>query len=412
MSSLSLRPAFAILALAFPWLSACDNKAKPEAGRPGGMGPVPVQTAMSFRKDVPVELIAIGNVEPIASVAIKAQVTGELIDVSFTEGQDVKKGDLLFTIQPRLYATQLAQAEAALARDRAQAANAKRELNRQVELSGKGVASREELDRSRAQADALDATVRADEAQVLIAQTQLGYTTIESPIDGRTGSIRVRPGNLIRNTSDDPLTTVSQLAPIYVAFSVPEQHLPEIRRGLEARNMEVTARNPRTGKDLGVGKLTFIENTVDIATGTVLLKATFPNDDRALWPGAFVGVILRLDTERERTMVPAAAVTVGQRGSQVYVVKADETVELRPVQTGRSIAQETVILEGMQPGERVVINGQSRLIPGSKIVEKKSSEPAKPAKEKPSAPEKSDDSKPVSSAGGGAQKSSSIKPGA
>ena len=360
-------------------VAGCGKKPATEGAGRGAMPPVPVQTAVASTKDIPVDLRAIGNVEPIASVAIKAQVTGELIEVSFTEGQDVKKGDLLFTIQPRLYATQLAQAEATLARDRAQAANAKRELARQVELAGKGVASREELDRARAQSDAMEATVRADEAQVLIAQTQLGYTTIESPIDGRTGSIRVRPGNLIRNTSDDPLTTVAQLAPIYVAFAVPEQYLAEIRRGMEDRSMEVIARNPRGEKDLATGKLTFIENTVDATTGTVLLKATFANEDRALWPGAFVGVILRLDTERNQTVVPAAAVTIGQKGSQVYVVKPDDTAELRPVKTGRSVAQETVILEGLKAGERVVINGQSRLLPGAKISEKKSPDSAKPA---------------------------------
>ena len=352
-------------------LAACDKKGDtPQAGRPGGAAPVPVQTGMAIRKDIPVDLRAIGNVEPIASVAIKAQVTGELIEVSFIEGQDVKKGDLLFTIQPRLYATQLAQAEANLARDRAQAANAKRESARVEELARKNVASKEELDRARVQAEATEATVRADEAQVLIAQTQLGYTTVESPIDGRTGAIRVRPGNLIRNTSDDPLTTVVQLAPIYVAFAVPEQYLDQIRKGTVERKMSVTARSAQGGKPLGEGELTFIDNTVDATTGTVLLKATFANTDRALWPGAFVDVVLRLDVEKGATVVPAPAVTVGQRGSQVYVVKEDASAELRPVETGRTVAQETVILSGVKEGEKVVTNGQSRLLPGAKVVEK------------------------------------------
>jgi membrane fusion protein, multidrug efflux system len=360
--------AIAVL-LASIFLAACGKKPADQQGR-SAMPPVPVQTGFASRKDVPVDLTAIGNVESIATIAVKAQVTGELIDVSFTEGQDVKKGDLLFTIQPRLYATQLAQAEANLARDRAQAANAKRELARQEELARKNVASKEELDRSRAQADALEATVRADEALVLIAQTQLGYTTIETPIDGRTGSIRVRPGNLIRNTSDEPLTTVVQLAPIYVTFSVPEQYLDDVRKGMAERKMSVAARSAHGEKDLGEGVLTFVDNSVNAATGTVLLKATFPNTDRTLWPGAFVDVVLRLDTERGVTVVPAPAVSIGQRGSQVYVVKADGTAELRPVKTGRSVNQEIVILEGVAEGEKVVVNGQSRLIPGAKVLEK------------------------------------------
>ena len=247
------------------------------------------------------------------------------------------------------------------------------------ELSRKNVASREELDRARSVSEALDATVRADEAQVLIAQTQVGYTTIESPIDGRTGSIRVRPGNLIRNTSDDPLTTVVQLSPIYVAFSVPEQYLDQVRKGIADRKMAVTVRSAQGGKPLAEGELTFIENTVDAATGTVLLKATFKNEDRALWPGAFVDVVLHLDVERGATVVPAPAVTVGQRGSQVYVVKPDGTADLRPVQIGRSVAQETVILEGVTAGEKVVVNGQSRLLPGAKVIEKGPAAAPKPA---------------------------------
>src|SRR3954466_7192555 len=238
--------------------AGCSKKQAPQPGGAGGKGTaIPVNVGEVIKKEMPVDLPAIGSVEAIATVAIKAQVGGELTEVNFEEGQDVKKGDLLFTIQPRLYATQLAQAEANLARDRVQAANAKRELTRVEELSRKAVASKEELDRARAQAEAMDATVRADEAEVLIAQTQVGYTTIESPIDGRTGSIRVRPGNLIRNTSDDPLTTVVQLAPIYVAFAVPEHNLADVRKGLASRKMAVTARNPHGGGELGTGELTF-----------------------------------------------------------------------------------------------------------------------------------------------------------
>ncbi len=349
-------------------LAACPGK--DDANIKRTPPPVPVQTAMSVRKDMPVDLRVIGNVEPIATVAIKAQVAGELIDVSFTEGQDVKKGQLLFTIQPKLYATQLAQANANLARDRAMAASSRREQARQEELDKKGAGIKEELDKARAAAEATEATVKADEALVLIAETQLGYTTIESPIDGRTGAIKVRQGNLIKASADDALTTVVQLAPIYVTFSVPEQNLARIRRGIEERKIAVTANDPRGGKKLGDGVLTFIENTVDATTGTIVLKATFENTDRALWPGTFVDVMLHMDTERGVVVVPAPAVTIGQRGTQIYVVKADGSADLRTVKTGRTVNQETVVLEGVNDGEKVVTLGQAQLLPGAKVVEK------------------------------------------
>ncbi len=351
-------------------LAACPGKQDDAKAKPAGPPPVAAQTALAVRKDIPVDLRAIGNVEPIASVAIKAQVAGELIDVSFTEGQDVKKGQLLFTIQPKLYATQLAQAKANLARDSATAVGAVREKERQEELDAKGAGIKGDLDKARAQAAAAEATVKADEALVLIADTQLGYTTIESPIDGRTGAIKVRPGNLIKAAADDALTTVVQLAPIYVAFSVPEQYLASIRKGMAERKIEVTAHDPRNGKKLGDGKLTFIENTVDATTGTILLKATFDNDDRALWPGTFVDVVLHLDTDKGVVVVPAAAVTIGQRGTQIYVVKPDNSADLRTVKTGRTVNQETVILEGVDEKEKVVTLGQAQMLPGSKVVEK------------------------------------------
>ena len=372
------------------------------------MPPVPVQTALAERRDVPIDLRAVGNVEPIAAINIKAQVTGELIDVSFKEGQLVKKGDLLFTIQPRLYATQLAQAEANLARDRAQAAVAKRELARQEELSKKGVSSREEFERARAQSESLEATVRADEALVLIAQTQLGYTTIESPIAGRTGSIRARPGDLIRNTSDQPLTTVVQMTPIYVAFSVPEQYLGELRRNMAERKLAVTARHPQNSKEIARGDVAFIENTVDPTTGTILVRGIFENTDSALWPGAFVDVILHLDTEEGMTVVPAPAVSVGQRGPQVYVIKEDGTADLRAVKTGRTVAQTTVIYEGVQPGEKVVTNGQSRLLPGAKVIDRSA---GAAAGQKPVAPGATEKAAPTDAAKPAGTSTQPPKPG-
>lgn len=367
-------------------LTACPgNKDAPAAGKPGGpVPPVPVNIAAAVRKDVPLEARTFGNAEPIASVAIKAQVGGELIDVSFKEGQDVKKGELLFTIQPRLFATQLAQANANLDRDRAQASSAQLNLKRQEDLDLKKSGVKEELERARALAASSAATVAADEALVLIAETQLGYTTIEAPMDGRTGSIRLRPGNLIKAGDDLPLTTLVQIAPIYVTFALPEKHLAAIRQGMEGpekSGLTVTARDAEDGHPLGEGTVTFIANTVDTTTGTIMLKATFPNADRTLWPGAFVDVSLRLATTHDATVIPSSAVTISQKGTQVFVVKEDQTVETRVVTVARTAGEESVITKGLNPGEKVVTNGQSRLFPGSKIVAQPAvvSPPAQPA---------------------------------
>ena len=352
--------------------AACQKKQDANATPRGAGAPVPVNIGEAVKKDVPVELRAIGNVESVATVEVKAQVGGELIEVNFREGQDVKRGDLLFTIHPRLYQVQLAQAEANLARDRAAAENARRDADRNAELGTKGAISKEQLDQMRTTAESAEAAVKADEALVEIARVRLGYSTIEAPIDGRTGALGVQAGNLIKDNADNPMTTIKQLAPIYVTFAVPEQHLADIRRGLGERKLAVTALDPKDSKPLGEGSLTFIANTVDMTTGTITLKATFPNEDRALWPGAFVDVLLHLDTEPGATVVPASAVTIGQRGQQVFVVKEDGSADLRSVVVGRTVGQEIVIQDGVKPGEKVVTNGQLRLVPGSKVLAKPS----------------------------------------
>ncbi len=355
------------ICLVFALVAGCSKKPKP-GGPPGGGAPVPVNIGEVVKKDMPLDLRAIGNVESIATVGIKAQVAGELVSVNFTEGQDVKKGDLLFTIQPKLYAVQLAQAEANLARDRVAAANARRDAERNNELGNKGAISKEQLDQMRSTADAADATVKADEALVEIARVRLGYATIESPIDGRTGALKVQAGNLIKENADTPMVTINQIAPIYVTFSVPEQHLADIRKGQAQKKLRVSALDPKSGQPLADGELSFIDNTVDMTTGTITLKATFANDDQALWPGAFVDVFLHLRTDPGVTVVPASAITVGQKGSQIFVVKSDNSVELRPVTVARTLGQEAIIEKGVEPGEKVVINGQSRLMPGSKVI--------------------------------------------
>jgi multidrug efflux system membrane fusion protein len=287
--------------------------------------------------------------------------------MNFQEGQEVKKGELLFTIQPKLYATQLAQAEANLARDRVQAANAQRDADRSAELAKKGAVSKEQLDQALAMAESAAATVKADEALVEIARVQLGYTTVESPINGRTGASNVKVGNLIKAAADDAMVTINQLAPIYVTFAVPEQHLGDIRREMAMRKLAVVANDPKNSQQLAEGELTFVSNTVDAATGTITLKATFPNDDRALWPGAYVHVILHLSTEPAVLVAPAPAISIGQNGEQIFVIKDDGTAELRPVTIERTVGEEVVIQGAFHAGERVVTNGQSRLTPGAKV---------------------------------------------
>jgi multidrug efflux system membrane fusion protein len=373
-----MRQLLRIATVSIAILSACSRKPEGAGAQRGPGGPVPVNVGEAITKDIPFELRAIGNVESMATVGIKAQVGGELISVDFKEGQDVKKGDLLFSIQPKLYATQLAQAEANLARDRVAAANALRDAQRQEELGRKGVASKEQLDASRAAADAGEATVKADEALVEIARVRLGYATIEAPINGRTGALRVQAGNLIKENADDSMVTIRQMSPIYVTFSVPEQYLAEVRANSARTKLAVVALDAKDGHQLAVGELTFIENTVDMTTGTVTLKATFANEDRALWPGAFVDVRLRLRVDAGVTVVPASAVTVGQRGTQIFVIK-DNKAELRPVTVRRTVGEETIIETGVQSGEKVVTNGQSRLVPGASVVIKPA--PGVPASE-------------------------------
>ena len=368
MHSAALRFLIPVVLLAS--LAGCSKKDGVAGGPAGKGGPVPVNVGEALKKDMPLDLRAIGNVESMATMEVKAQVGGELLEVNFKEGQDVKKGDLLFSIQPLLYETLLAQAEANLVKDRVQAENARRAAERNSALGTKGAISPEQLDQMRAVAEAAEAAVKADEALVKIARVRLGYATIESSINGRTGAVHVQPGNLIKDNADTAMTTIKQMAPIYVTFAVPEQHLADIRRGLAERALPVTALNPKSGHALARGTVTFIANAVDMTTGTITLKATFPNDDRALWPGAFVDVVLRLDTETGVTVVPSSAVTMGQKGPQVFVVKADGAADLRSVTVGRTVGQESIISKGVEPGEQVVTNGQLRLVPGAKVLVK------------------------------------------
>lgn len=351
-------------------LVACSNGKQP----PPRVVPVVVETA--DRKNVPLQIKAIGNVEAYNTVAVKSMVNGEIAEVFFREGQDVQQAKMLFRIDPRPFEAALRQSESALARDRAQAKNAQAESQRYEALAAKGFVSQQEYDRARTNAAALDALVQADEAAVENARVQLEYTVILSPINGRTGAIAVQKGNVVK-ANDVPLVTINQITPIYVTFSVPEQDLAAIRKYKATGELHVETVQSPGAKPIR-GMLTFMDNKVNTTTGTILLKATFSNEDHALWPGQFVDVVLTLTTEKDRTVVPSPAVQTGQQGQFVFVVREDMTAEMRPVNVARTFDRWAVIEKGLQPGETVVTDGQIRIAPGAKVEIKN----AKPEAEK------------------------------
>ena len=356
----------------------CACKKGPQ-GPAGGAG-VPVTVAKVQQKTVPLNVRAIGNVEPITSVTVRPQVGGVLLRVHFAEGQEVRKGDLLFQIDPRPLQAALAQAQATLARDRANALDAEATARRYAALVKKEYVTHQQAENADAQAQALKAAVAADQAAVQQARLNLEYAQIRAPVAGRTGSLLVHAGNVLK-ANDDKLVVIDQLQPIYVSFAVPEQILPQVRaRGASAR-LPISARPAMQGKQGGVeqraqgsiaaeshdGVLTFIDNAVDPLTGTIRLKGTFLNQDQALWPGQFVDVQLTLGEQQGAVVAPAEAVQRGQNGEYVFVVKSDNTVESRPVVVSRSDPREAVIEKGLQPGETVVTDGQLRLQQGSKV---------------------------------------------
>jgi multidrug efflux system membrane fusion protein len=371
---------------------------------------------------MPVEVRAIGNVDAYSTVGVKPQVGGTVLRVHVRPGQEVRTGDPLFTIDPRPFAAALRQAEANLARDRAQRQqaeaarvqklaeleeakaelaraqaeleNARAQERRYQELLQRDFVAREQYEQIRTNALALEATVRAaraalenakagiaaadatianaeaairgDQATVEQARLRLGYCGIRSPLGGRAGDVLVTAGNVVKENPDAPLLVITQVRPIYVGFSLPERYLAEVMRYRAAGTLRVEAR-PRDQATAARGELTFINNTVDVATGTIQLKATFPNSDGALWPGQFVDVTVTLTEEADAVVVPAAAIQTGQRGTYVFVVKPDLTVESRSVAVDRTIGREAVIARGVAPGERVVTDGQLRLSPGAKV---------------------------------------------
>jgi multidrug efflux system membrane fusion protein len=333
---------------------------------------VPVTVAKATMKSVPVQVEAIGNVEAYSNVSVRTQMAGEIERAYFTQGQDVKQGQLLFTLDRRPFQASLDQLEANLAHDQAQLANARAQAERNEKLFQAGIISKDQYDTFRTTAQAQEATVRADQAAIENAKVNLSYCSIYSPIDGRTGSYQVYPGNIAK-VNDTVLVVINQIHPIYVTFAVPEQYLAAVKEYQARGPLAVEARVPNDPGPPAVGQLAFIDNAVDIPTGTIKMRATFPNPDNRLWPGQFVNVVMRLTLQPNATVVPSQSVQTGQAGKYLFVVKRDSTADLRPVVVGETVQGETVIEKGVAPGETVVTDGQLLLAPGSKVEIKKGS---------------------------------------
>jgi membrane fusion protein, multidrug efflux system len=371
------------------------SKSDKAASRPRNEA-IPVEVAVASQMDVPVQIKSIGNIEPLSTIAVRSQVEGTLQAVHFTPGQEVKKGDLLFTIDPRPLQATLSQAEANLAkaiatvaqgrnvvaRDEATALNSGTIVKRDIKLVEAGVISREEYDNAVAKAQADEATVRADQnsvstlqaaakaeqANVNNARVQLSYTNIRAPLSGKTGNLVTTAGNLIRANDTSPMVTITQAAPVYATFTVPEQDLLRIRQYANSGDFKTEVSIPGDeASSPQQGHLSLVDNTVDTTTGTIRLKATLDNNDRKLYPGLYVNIVLTLGEQREAVVVPSQAVQIGQDNSYVYVVKPDMTTEVRTVKAGTSLNNMTVIDEGIKSGEKVVTDGQLKLVPGATV---------------------------------------------
>jgi len=347
--------------------AGCATEAQPQQQGSTSAPAVPVAVGTVVRKAMPLDTAVVGTVEAYSTVSVRAQLTGELTQVKFQQGDDVTEGQELFVLDRRPLEGILQQAQATLERDTAEAANAKAIMGRYEELVQRGIVAREQRDNARTNVARLEATLASDRAAIENAKVQLQYATIRAPISGRTGALMVNAGNLVRANDQAPLVTINQVTPIYVAFGLPEPLLTDLRRYMARGTLRVEARPTNSDGHIAVGTITFIDNAVDQTTGTIKVKGTFPNGDRQLWPGQFVNVVVRMTTETEALVVPTVAVQTGPEGPYVYRVKPDQTVELRPVVVARVAGHETVIKEGIAPGDTIITDGHLRLIPGSKI---------------------------------------------
>jgi multidrug efflux system membrane fusion protein len=347
--------------------SATAGTAAGAGGRRGG-GPaaVPVLTAKALQKDVPQVVQTVGTVEAYSTVEIRPQVSGQLLKVSFVEGQEVKAGDPLFTIDPQPYQVAVSQAEATLAKDNAQADNAEAMRKRNQDLLARGIISQQDYDTSATQSASLKATVQVDQAAIDNAKLQLQYTKIAAPVSGRTGAQLVHEGNLVRTTDTNAMVVINQITPIRVTFGLPAIYLTQVRSQQAASPLNTSARAAGSADALSTGKVSFLDNTVDPQTGTLKVKGTFSNADRRLWPGELVEVSLELSVARNAVVVPSAAVQNGQQGQYVYLLKPDRTVAFQTVQTSIRHGDDIVVTNGLKAGDEVVTDGQLGLTPGAK----------------------------------------------
>ncbi len=354
----------ALLATAF--LVAGCGKSQPgiKAAAPE---PTPVVVAKVQQKTMPVQIEAIATVEAYSTVSIKPQVSGPLLKVHFREGDDVRKGQLLFTIDPRPFQAALSQAQAQLEKDKTIAANNRVQSKRYLELFKEGVTARQQSDDLLSAAEAQESQVRSDEANIQAAKLNLEYCSIHSPISGRTGNLMVHEGNLVKANDVPILVMMNQLQPILVNFAIPEQALADVKKFRSAGSLRVSAVIPNDPGPPEQGTLSFVDNAVDNTTGTIHLKGVFANAQKRLWPGQFVNVVLTLTSAPNSLVVPTQAISSGQNGSSVYVVKSDNSVEARSLVVGRAVAGETIVEKGLHDGETVIIDGQSRVAPGMHV---------------------------------------------
>jgi multidrug efflux system membrane fusion protein len=363
-------PGLSVFVLLVAILSAagCSKGAAPAAIARAAAGDdaVLVTVAPVVRKAMPLEIRVIGTAEAESTVAVHAQITGAITSVNFNEGDDVTDGQVLFTLDHRPLEATLAQVQANLARDLAQATNARTQAGRYQTLATRGLVSGQEMQASATAAAALEATVEADRAALDNANVQLEYATIKAPIAGRTGALIVHPGNLVRANDTSPLVVINRIAPINVSFGIPEGQLPAFKRYLAERTLRVEATAPSETVP-STGRIAFIDNAVDQTTGTIKIKGSFPNADRRLWPGQFVNVVVTLKTDPAAVVAPTAAIQAGQQGDFAFVVKPDQTVDLRSVIVDRTSGADSIVKDGLKPGEIVITDGQLRLVAGSRI---------------------------------------------
>lgn len=355
---------FLTLIAALGALTGCDKQGAQAA--PAARPPAPVVVSTVERRDVPLQITAIGNVEAYQTVQVRSMVTGQLEKILFKEGEDVRRGQLLYQLDKRPFQATLDQAEANLRRDQAQAANAKLEATRYTDLEKQGVISREQADLQRTTDSANAAAVAADQAAVQSARVQLQYADIYAPFDARAGALMINVGNLVKANDTPYLVQLNQIAPIYVTFTVPEARLADVRQ-FAANGLRVLVYPKGRDGTPAEGLLTFIDNGVDPQTGTVKLKATFQNEDKRLWPGEFVDVVLNLSTMKNAVAVPTKAVQSGQQGDYVFVIAQDGTAVPQQISTVGTYKNLTLVKSGLAPGDTVIVDGQLRVVPKSKV---------------------------------------------